>query len=124
MLLYLALLLLLTLMPAPGIAAERVRLQPLVTIRSQLRAGGWPFLINVVGNIVAVVPLGLLLPSAAPRFRRVMRTVGLGLLLSAAIELAQLLATARVLDIDDVLLNGLGTLLGYLLFSFKLVLSR
>ena len=69
-------------------------------------------LTNLLGNVLAFVPLGLLLPLLWPFFRSWHRTVLAGMLFSAGIELMQLF-TFRVTSVDDVLLNGLGALAGY-----------
>jgi glycopeptide antibiotics resistance protein len=90
-------------------------LTPFHTIAHDWRAGGHEFVINLLGNLAAFVPLGVLLPSAWPG--RVplsaWRAVATGAGLSLAIELAQYASGRRVADVDDVLLNAAGTLLGY-----------
>jgi len=71
-----------------------------------------------LGNIVAYIPLGLLIGLLDPRARW-LRVVGVALLCSGGIELLQLgISVAvgfpfRAADIDDVLLNVLGALAGY-----------
>lgn len=69
-------------------------------------------LFGVIGNIVLFAPLGAVL-----RFRGVAlrRAAVLGLALSAAIEVTQLGVPGRTTSVDDVLLNTLGAVLGYLL---------
>lgn len=113
---YLTLLLVLTMMAPRFEVRQRLRLVPFETIISQTRRGGWPFLINIVGNIVALVPLGILVPAWAPPLRSVTSILLVGLLTSASIELLQWTLTARVTDIDDILLNVAGALLGYTLY--------
>jgi glycopeptide antibiotics resistance protein len=99
---------------SPGTPAVRVvNLLPLAGIRESLAGGGRAVLVNLVGNIVAFLPLGLLIPLARPRARALGRTLLIGLGLSLGIEIAQWLAGYRVSDIDDIILNGLGTLFGY-----------
>lgn len=67
-------------------------------------------------NIVMFVPLGLLLPVALPSLRRFRRTAAVCLAITLAIETLQYF-TGRSADIDDVLLNLLGGMLGYALFA-------
>lgn len=67
-------------------------------------------------NIVMFVPLGLLLPVAFPSLRRFRRTAAVCLASTLAIETLQYF-TGRSADIDDVLLNLLGGMLGYALFA-------
>lgn len=76
----------------------------------------------IVGNVLAFVPLGILTPLLAPRRRSWLFVLAVGLIVSAAIELGQLGLsgllgyTYRQSDVDDVILNVIGALLGYALF--------
>lgn len=84
------------------------------TILHDLGVGGIEFLINTVGNVVATLPLGVLLPIVLPRrvasaARVAAATFGTSLL----IELAQAHLGRRVADVDDLILNTLGGWLGY-----------
>lgn len=63
-------------------------------------------------NALLFVPLGMLLPLLWKDCRRWYRTAGAGFLLSLLIELSQLF-NFRATDIDDLLMNTLGTLAGY-----------
>jgi len=93
---------------------------PFETIRSSLEQG-WNFPAGrfLVGNIGAFVPLGVLAPLLSPRWRSWPRALLLGLLVSGMVEVTQLgLSLAmgfpwRVADVDDLLLNTLGTLIGF-----------
>jgi glycopeptide antibiotics resistance protein len=71
-------------------------------------------LADVVGNVALFVPFGFLLPLLAPWFDRRRRTVAAGLALSAAVELSQLaFPGVRRADVNDLLLNTLGTAVGF-----------
>ncbi|MEI5911615.1 VanZ family protein [Bacillus albus] len=76
-------------------------------------------------NIVLFMPLGFLLPTIWPQFRKMKNTVCAGFFFSSAIELNQLLNN-RITDIDDLFTNTLGAIIGYLLYSvlFKLIFKR
>lgn len=63
-------------------------------------------------NIVLFMPLGFLLPRIWGRCRRPARVLLAGFFLSLAIELGQL-PNHRVTDIDDIIMNVLGTAVGY-----------
>jgi glycopeptide antibiotics resistance protein len=96
---------------------------PLATLRFQLDGGIAGFeLRQLVGNVLLLLPFGIYGPILAPRLRSLPAILLAGAGLSALIELGQLaVATAygfpvRVADIDDVLLNTLGVLVGYLLW--------
>ncbi|MFF3645279.1 VanZ family protein [Streptomyces sp. NPDC002564] len=73
------------------------------------------------GNILLGVPFGMLLPVVLPRTRGFIR-VGLATALTMVlVELAQgAFVTGRTFDIDDVILNTSGALLGYLLLGRRL----
>ena len=66
-------------------------------------------------NIVLLVPFGLLAPLIWPRLRSAGRTAAAGALFSLLIEISQLF-TNRSPDVDDLLLNTLGAVLGWLLY--------
>ncbi len=76
--------------------------------------------INIVGNIILLVPVGLMVPFVFPAVhlkKSILFAVFSGLL----IEGMQTLLHVGIFDIDDVILNGLGYLLGYWIY---LVLPR
>ena len=74
-------------------------------------------LAGAAGNVALFVPLGFLLPLLAPRFDRPWKTVAAGFCLSTAVELTQLAFPGiRRPDVNDVLLNTLGTAVGFLAY--------
>ena len=96
---------------------------PFATIRASLAAGFGSAMGRVlIGNVLAFVPLGFLAPILDRRWASVVRVLALGLVVSLAIELAQLgwdLFTGlpwRSADVDDVIVNTAGALLGYALW--------
>ena len=66
-------------------------------------------------NVLMFVPLGLLLPAVWPYYRSWRRMILTGFSFSLSIELLQLFSW-RLTDIDDLLTNTLGAVLGYGLF--------
>lgn len=70
---------------------------------------------NAVKNVALFVPLGFLLPLLWKQYASAKQTIRFGFAMSLAIELLQLL-TLRATDINDVLTNTLGTVIGYVLF--------
>jgi len=74
------------------------------------------FLINFLGNIVMFVPIGFFLPLLWKFSNK--KVIFLGFSASLMIEFTQLFL-ARGTDVDDLLLNTLGTLVGF--FLYKLV---
>ncbi len=63
-------------------------------------------------NVIMLMPLGFLLPFIWKNFRNPIKVALTGLVFSAFIEFAQL-PTNRLVDADDLLMNTLGTVLGY-----------
>ena len=108
--------LVLTLEPAHPLAGQVVddNLVPFQTLGIYLaNLGSWFWMRNLVGNLALLLPLGLLGPIALPAMDRWWRIALVALLVSTAIELTQLLVPDRSADIDDVIVNLLGALLGY-----------
>lgn len=67
---------------------------------------------NALLNVVLFVPLGIMLPLFRKKYRSVAAVGITGFCLSLLIELLQMF-TYRATDIDDLLTNTLGTLIGY-----------
>lgn len=74
------------------------------------------FLLNIVGNIVGFMPFGFFLPVISRRSRHWYNTVLLSFLFSLCIETAQLIFKVGSFDVDDMLLNTIGGILGYILY--------
>jgi glycopeptide antibiotics resistance protein len=74
------------------------------------------FLENAVGNVLLFVPLGLLIPLLLKRGGK--QTLFVGVAVSLCFEIVQYIGAYGASDIDDVLLNGLGTLLGIKLLTW------
>ena len=67
-------------------------------------------------NVVMFMPLGFLLPLIWEDFRKVLKTALIGFIMSLAIETSQLFCY-RVTDVNDLITNTLGTIVGYILWS-------
>ncbi len=81
---------------------------------------------NLIGNFLLLLPLGLFLPILWSKFRSLRKTVFMGFTVSVAIELLQLFFSYiglgfRSLDIDDLILNTFGTVIGYIIYDKILV---
>jgi glycopeptide antibiotics resistance protein len=122
---YLLVLAVLTLRPvgADVESSIRLNLKPFATILPALRHGPGTFAFaTLVGNLLAFVPFGLVLPIA---FRRLPwpGVILAGTLLSATIETTQYLLSVnaghgyRAADIDDVIVNVAGTIVGQVIFA-------
>lgn len=80
--------------------------------------------INLAGNVVMFVPLGFFLPCIWERVRAVWKTFLWGLLLITVAELLQLLTLLGSCDVDDLILNLLGILLGYGIWKLTALLQN
>ena len=85
-------------------------------IRYREQIGLEGFIVNIFGNVIAFMPYGFLLPLLNRTYRKFYAIVILGILFSLIIETAQLLLKVGVFDVDDILMNSLGGVLGYLSF--------
>ncbi|WP_299536005.1 VanZ family protein [uncultured Streptomyces sp.] len=73
------------------------------------------------GNILLGAPFGILLPLLVPRRLRMLRMTLLTVLVMVVVELLQGAAVqGRAFDIDDVILNTAGALLGYLVLGRRI----
>lgn len=72
-------------------------------------------------NVLLFIPLGIFVPCLWPEYRSMMKTVGLGLMTSLGIEILQIF-TFRATDINDVITNVAGTMIGYLIG--RLIIKR
>lgn len=74
------------------------------------------FIRNVIGNVLLFVPFGVFVTHYVKN-NKIYPTLFLSLLVSCSIEFAQS-SIGRTADIDDVILNTLGGVLGYLIYKF------
>lgn len=80
--------------------------------------------INLLGNVVAFMPFGALIRWVLDRKTRWYQAVGYTFLFSLCVELLQLVARVGVFDVDDLLLNTLGGLLGFFVYYLLLLINR
>ncbi len=102
----------------------RLNLIPLRTLSHQLRLltqSGRPWLVrhaavNLVGNVLLFLPLGLLLPKLFHGLDRLWKTLSVTGGIILLVELTQVLTLLGRCDIDDLILNLLGAAMGYGLY--------
>ena len=81
------------------------------------------WIINVLGNIVLFVPVGTSWPLCFNKLNKIWKVVLAGAGYSLLIELSQMFVAMRETDIDDLITNTLGTLIGAFIF-FKIQAIR
>lgn len=86
-------------------------------IKYRDKLGPESFVVNILGNILAFAPYGFLLPLLNRKYRRFFYAAFLSILFSLVIEIVQMLLKVGIFDVDDILLNSVGGILGYLLFA-------
>ena len=90
-----------------------------------MRTNNWNlFVLNVIGNIVVFMPIGMFLPSLFSRCRNIFYTTILTLEISLCVELVQLLTKVGSFDVDDLLLNTLGGICGYIIYMIYYGIKR
>jgi glycopeptide antibiotics resistance protein len=72
------------------------------------------FVKNIIGNVIMFIPYGFFVSKYASG-KKFILNIFLVFLASLSIECTQL-AIGRVFDVDDILLNAVGGLLGYLVY--------
>ena len=70
-------------------------------------------LLNFIGNTTMFIPIGIVWPSVFKKLNTHVKVIAAGVGYSLCIELVQLPFYDRVSDIDDLILNSLGYLIGY-----------
>ena len=78
--------------------------------------GSQVVLLNIVGNVVAFLPFGTFLPILSKRCRKFGYTLLYSFELCLLVELIQLVTKVGSFDVDDILLNTLGGVIGYLVY--------
>ncbi len=78
---------------------------------------------NLFGNILIFIPFGFFMPMAS-RIRSFSATLLCSFGLSLCVEIFQLLTRVGSFDVDDLILNTLGGVLGYLIFTAVSALRR
>lgn len=109
-----------------------LNLQPLDTVRRYLwvlRNSQDPDLlrhavVNLVGNVVMFLPLGNLTPSIWGKMQKFRWHFLYMVLIILAIEVLQLFTLLGSCDVDDLILNLVGTTLGYIFWKIVSLLGK
>lgn len=104
----------------------RLNLIPFRTLHLQLKlltAHDRPWLVrhalaNLSGNIVLFMPLGIFLPRLWPRLQKLWKVFLITSGIIITVETVQVLTLLGRCDIDDLILNCLGAVIGYGLYKW------
>lgn len=93
----------------------RLNLVPLVNLfeYNSMRDLIW----NVVGNAIMFLPTGIILPIVYKKLNNFWKVLAAGAGISLCIEILQLPFSVRASDVDDLILNTLGVILGYGIYA-------
>ncbi|QLG37028.1 VanZ family protein [Paenibacillus sp. FSL W7-1088] len=81
--------------------------------------------IHLLGNVMAFIPLGIFIPVLmGNKLLSGAKVFVLSLLLSFAFEATQLLTGMGIFDVDDLMLNTFGGMIGYVLYTMLIGLKR
>ncbi|MFN6375545.1 MAG: VanZ family protein [Chitinophagia bacterium] len=72
--------------------------------------------INLLGNVLLLVPLGFLIPFVLSRFNWLV-IIFLSIFSGLSIEIMQFILKVGIFDVDDVILNALGVMLGVVFYN-------
>ncbi|MFC4304037.1 VanZ family protein, partial [Cohnella boryungensis] len=104
----------------PGLLSQRLDMGNLVPFREisrSLRSLSDHDIFNLIGNVAIFMPLGILL---GLMFRNIemagLKIAVCAFLLSLGLETSQLLFMIGQFDVDDILLNSVGGLLGFVIY--------
>lgn len=105
---------------------EHANTVPFRTIRlfSSGRVSSEYSYMNIGGNIIGFLPLGILLPLALPFAKKWWRLLLTVFCISLLFELCQLITGIGVFDVDDLILNSFGGVIGYCFYAIARRLMR
>lgn len=105
-------------------SGHTVQYIPFFPFLEQIQSVGWrQFLYQAVGNILAFVPISFLLAILYPRLQKFRNNLLTMFSISLCVEFIQLCINLmtdiqnRAVDINDLILNSLGGVIGYLVYS-------
>lgn len=81
-------------------------------------------LLNLIGNTTMFIPIGIVWPVVFKQLDSHKKIIAAGVGFSLCIEILQLPFYDRVSDIDDLILNSLGYLMGYGIYLLVKLLKR
>lgn len=94
-----------------------VNFVPFRTMKNYIKYSGFLHtLTNIFGNILIFIPYGILVAEIFPKFRKLSKIFLLSFATSFFVEFIQFFI-GRSVDIDDLILNVFGSIIGYLIWK-------
>lgn len=91
--------------------------------RYRQQVGLFAMFTNLFGNVIIFIPLGFFMPMASKR-RNFFVTTFYSFGLSLGVEVFQLISRVGSFDVDDLLLNTIGGMLGYIFYVICCAIRR
>lgn len=91
-----------------------VNLSPMIHLLDYVVAG--EATLNIVGNTTMFIPIGIIWPIVFKELNTPVKALAAGAAFSLLIEIVQLPFYDRVSDVDDLILNSFGYVIGYLVY--------
>lgn len=88
-----------------------------ISVQLERISEGWARY-NLLGNIVPFIPFGFLLPLVFDKINTFWKVISVGFVVDLCFEVFQYLTKTGSFDVDDIILNMTGIILGYLLMKF------
>lgn len=113
---------LMELKPSANIVPVFSTIKDMTNVRADMHSFMIKFwIINIVGNLILLLPLATIVPLISKKYRNIKSIVLLCFSVSIIIEFLQYISmyfgNRRSVDIDDVILNTLGALIGFAIFK-------
>ena len=106
----------------------RYNLTPLKEIKrfkGMLNGDMWyQAVINLAGNVICFVPIGLVLPLTGYYWKHFHRVFVFTITFSLVIEFTQLICKVGSFDVDDIILNTIGGVVGYIIYKISRKIYR
>lgn len=80
--------------------------------------------LHIILGYVMFIPLGIWIPAGLKWFRNFIKTYAFGLVISIAIQFIQLNSSRGVFELDSLMANTVGTMIGYGLFAIIQIVWR
>ena len=93
-------------------------------VMQEVKFIGYPTWSSLALNILLFVPLGMLTPIVIKSFGSLKKNFIFAFLLSLSIEILQIITKKGWFDVDDVINNTLGTVIGFILYLGIIDVSR
>ena len=74
-------------------------------------------LLNIIGNTAMFIPSGIILPIIYKKLDSFWKVAAAGAMISLCIEILQLPFSGRASDVDDLILNTAGVMIGYGIYA-------